>query len=563
MEKKIFLDKDDDLNKAVDTLISSPAEKIILNIPKNSVLGLSVHNFQVLERESETAGKELAIESVDERILELASLATIPAVNPVFKTKEKAVADVLPAEPSDESVEEKEEEKPARKSGRKKAAKKTVSDEKNVPIRVGKGRKKKEAEAEAAPIEMMEDIVPRREPAPEPPEPEEPVEYVPSRQVEEKVEKRTRRGRWFWTKAFLTLVAIGVVGYLAAAFVLPRVSINVSIKKTSVPFSYAVAVNTATGGPSVSGNTVNLPGELSVAKKNLTMSFPATGRSTTSTKSRGTIIIHNDYSQNQTLIATTRFESPEGKIFRLVKQAVVPKGKTLEAEVVADKPGPDYNVPPSQTWQIPGFTGKPQYGKIYGETKTSMTGGAEGEQTIPSADDIKKGRAEIEEALLDALRSQTTILDSENLKLLDNASAFSTTTESINQSLDGEGNFSIFAAGELRRLVFDEDMLKTAVFSELATSTMRMKIDEFSLDYGTSTVELALGTMSFRVSGSLVYEPDLDLEAFKGEILGLDSASLKEKIFALPELEKANISFWPFWVNSVPNRLSKVSITAE
>ena len=133
------MDKDDDLNKVVGQLTAVEAEKIILNIPKNSVLGSSVHNFQILERECETAGKELAIESVDERILELASLATIPAINPVFKTRERSVVDILPGlddvgateielvrqseVPNAErgGKEKIEGRKPARKSGVKKA----------------------------------------------------------------------------------------------------------------------------------------------------------------------------------------------------------------------------------------------------------------------------------------------------------------------------------------------------------------------------------------------------------------------------------------------------------
>ena len=149
LEKKIFLDKSDDLNKAVDSLISSPAEKIILNIPKGSVLGLSIHNFQVLERESETAGKELAIESVDEHILELASIATIPAVNPVFRTREKAVADIVPTLArvdmvEGESIEEKKPIKKTKAMAKTEKFPKTPKEEK--PKR---GRKKK---VEAPPV---------------------------------------------------------------------------------------------------------------------------------------------------------------------------------------------------------------------------------------------------------------------------------------------------------------------------------------------------------------------------------------------------------------------------
>ena len=66
-------------------------------------------------------------------------------------------------------------------------------------------------------------------------------------------------------------------------------------------------------------------------------------------KARGTLIISNEYSSDtQPLIATTRFETGDGKIFRLAESVTVPgvtivDGKRqpgiVEAVVIADAPG--------------------------------------------------------------------------------------------------------------------------------------------------------------------------------------------------------------------------------
>src|SRR5436309_13097062 len=95
-EKKFFLEKSDDLNTVVDRVISSPANLVIVNIPRDSVLAKTIHDFQVLKRECETAGKELRIESVDDHVLELAGIAGIFARNPVFRTRERIISDILP-----------------------------------------------------------------------------------------------------------------------------------------------------------------------------------------------------------------------------------------------------------------------------------------------------------------------------------------------------------------------------------------------------------------------------------------------------------------------------------
>lgn len=577
LEKKIFLDKDDDLNKVVGQLTALEAEKVILNIPKNSVLGSSVHNFQVLERECETAGKELAIESVDERILELASLATIPAVNPVFKTRERVVADILPNESANDLAEVilvKEEKiegrKPARKPIAKKPADEAIEIEKPKKPRVTRKKKAPAPEKYENPITAL---VAK----------EEPVEYVPAPIVEERiernverieknVEKKAKRGKRFWAITLGSVAVVLAAGYFAVADILPRATINISIQKTTVPFSIRVTADTAVNTPSVSGNVASLPGQLSVAPGNLSMNFPATGSSTLSTKAGGTLTVYNAYStKSQTLVATTRFESPEGKVFRLINRVVVPGMKTangtpssIDVKVMADKAGSDYNLPPSGGWKIPGFKATPAlYKGFYAESKISMTGGAEGNQIIPSESDVSEAKTKIEEALLNTLKSKTMILDSQNLKVMDNSSEFKVMSENVSSQVDQDGNFSVLAAGELRQMGFDEGMLRNTLIDFLSTSTEEITVKDFSMGYSTSTVDFSAGKMNFSVNGVLTYEPKIDLESFKNQILGLDGETLKTWIFALPGLEKANISFWPFWVKSVPDYLSKVKILAE
>ena len=95
-ERKFFLDKKEDLDSIVDRLINTRATKVILSIPKDSILGSSLNNFEVLKREAATANKELSIESIDDHILQLASVAKINALNPIFHKIERPVSDILP-----------------------------------------------------------------------------------------------------------------------------------------------------------------------------------------------------------------------------------------------------------------------------------------------------------------------------------------------------------------------------------------------------------------------------------------------------------------------------------
>ena len=81
-------------------------------------------------------------------------------------------------------------------------------------------------------------------------------------------------------------------------------------------------------------------------------------------------------------------------------------------------------------------------------------------------------------------------------------------------------------------------MLRDALVDFLSTSTEEITVRNFSMDYSTSTADFAAGKMTFSVNGVLTYEPKINLESFKNQILGLDGETLKTQIFALPGLQK-------------------------
>ena len=106
-------------------------------------------------------------------------------------------------------------------------------------------------------------------------------------------------------------------------------------------------------------------------------------------------MIYNKYSaEAQIFVKDTRFETPEGKIYRIDRAVTVPGMKnsggqtvagSVEATVYADKSGSEYNIGFSD-FTIPGLKGGLKYEKFYARSKTPMTGGMKG--TVP---DISEG----------------------------------------------------------------------------------------------------------------------------------------------------------------------------
>src|SRR3989344_6529655 len=133
------------------------------------------------------------------------------------------------------------------------------------------------------------------------------------------------------------------------------------------------------------------PGELQyetmTLSKETSLSVSATGEKHVERKASGNIVIYNNYnSESQRLIKNTRFETPEGLIYRVDKSVTVPGRKSeggvaapgsMEITVYADQPGSSYNIGLTD-FTIPGLKGDPRYEKFYARSKTPMTGGVSG-----------------------------------------------------------------------------------------------------------------------------------------------------------------------------------------
>ncbi len=557
-EKKIFLEKDQDVDSAIDEIVETSATRIILNIPKNSVLGISIHNFQILKREAETAGKEMVVESVDEHVLELASLAKIAALNPVFRIKERAVADILPKE-MDIGGRRTEEESVGGE----------ISAEK--PRRGKKENAKKDAkrEIEEREIDIFEEEIEKS--------PREP-EYTPLFEAKENPEEpekpRKERGKRRKKLVFAgVLILIFAAAFFVLTYLLPHVTIRLTIKKTASPFSSSVLVSTAVASSSFSTSTIILPGQIISAAGNVSLHFASGTEEHVETKASGMLTVYNSYSSApQVLVATTRFVSPGGKLFRSTERITVPGAKAASGtttpgsagvNVVAAEAGADYNVGPSTGWTIPGFEGTPRYDKFSAAALAPMTGGFVGTTTVPTKNDLVSAEGEIDQQLEGVLQSKISLLGSDNLKILPQSLSFATTSEQMTDSKDGQG-FDILAEGTIKEIGFDENMMKQAVLDSVTSGgSSGLQISDFTVSYGTSTPDFSSGKMYFSASGTIAYGPNIDFGKVKSEILGKGADQLKAIIFALPGLEEANVSFWPFWVNTVPTNPSNVNIEVQ
>ncbi len=562
-EKKVFLTSESSFeDNVVQNLIEEGIDRVVFNISRSFADASKKNFFKNVRGLADENGKEVIIESIDDHILEMASLAGLKALNPVFRVRERAVSDIFPSsqkkppsiprdvrESKSEPEEEEDEEiKPHKeKRGIKVFFRRKKKEEKRADI-----SEKEESSAKEAFVFV--------EPA-------------------KKRKKRISLGKkYVFVYAFAILILIAGAWYVI--FKLPSAEINLFMRKASAEFSESVEITVDETMYSIkTPGKIILAGEVLTSTQNMQMTFKANGIEQAKEKARGILTVSNSFSSApQIFVAMTRFESPSGKIFRVEKQITVPGSKvqngkiipsSIDIEVVADQPGDDYNLSPMSGWKIPGLKGTSKYNGFSAENKKPMSGGYVGEHLTATEEDKKSAEESVTTSLKDALSAQTLVLLSDSLKVPEEGVSFRITKKEYQYPKDDLEHFTIFAEGEMKQFAFDEGMLKEAIMEKAKKSLsgdIPMKATQFNVSYSAFQPDFDDGKMTVKVQGNILFMPDLDDETLKNELAGKTRSEMQRIIFSIPGLENAETSLepkWAFWVNSVPQSKNRIFIGIE
>lgn len=364
------------------------------------------------------------------------------------------------------------------------------------------------------------------------------------------------------------LSIIGVVGFLF----LPKAEVHVmpyrSTQNADLLFEGKVNAD--------SGNDRVLPVRVVEKEQEVLLTVEATGTSPGSAqKARGTIILSNAFSKDpQPLVATTRLESPEGKVFRLVEGVTIPgmsgtQAGTIEAAVIADQPGTDYNIT-ATTFTIPGFKGGPKYDKFSARSTKAMVGGSTssgGNQTIISKNDLEKSamaaKEQAKKSFLEGVASE--LLPGERV-LEENIDIISLKDATLPLSGTAATSFEYKNTFRVRGFIFSEETLKQRILSgeETVSGGIVFRPVSVVLSYGEAVPDFEGKTVQLKTHAIVTSESVVDREKFLAAILGKDEAGIDATLQSFPEIKRIEIVFKPQWFTaSVPNTTSRVTVLIE
>ena len=346
----------------------------------------------------------------------------------------------------------------------------------------------------------------------------------------------------------LGLILIVSLGYITLN---PKAEIEIWPVKDSLDLQTSATIDN-------SGKANSIPVEIFNSEKNLSENFPATGVKIKSEKAHGTIKVYNNYSTSpQILMATTRFISSDGKLFRTLARAVVPGTPgTIDVEVVADQPGPEYNIGPS-TFSIPGFAGTPKYTAFYGKSSESMTGGIKKEVAQVTKEDLaqaeksltSKALQDCQSSLENTISPQEYILiqKAENCKIGDFSSLAKVGDETDNFLLEVKVEGKILA---LKKSALT-DFAKNYIQSQLA-SDKQLQENSLEIQYDPKTIDLEANKMTLDLKISAKIFPVFDQDSLKETIRNKTSTDVRTLLKSLPGVANARVKLWPFWLSNTP-----------
>jgi hypothetical protein len=370
------------------------------------------------------------------------------------------------------------------------------------------------------------------------------------------------------------LYIFGVIAVLVAAFAVSTffksatVTITPIQQDKTINETFSAKKDVTSNGLSYQVVTVTKDIETSVDPKDIT------SEQKVERKAKGTIVIYNNFGPaEQKLVATTRFQTPEGLIYRLVNAVTVP-GKTtkdgksipgsVEAEVVADAAGPNYNVG-LKDFTIPGLkSDQAKYKEMYARSKTEMTGGFSGMEKVVTKDVLQKAESEMENSLKTVLSKDITSQIPADYILFKESLSYK--FEPSSTSNGSNGLPAIKKKGVASAIIFDRKQLTKAVLTKVLPDANSDLIKITNLDdlvfafQADATNTATVTSINFSLTGDADFVWVVDELKLKNDLLGLSKTNANSVMSAYPSIKEAWVMTKPFWNNRIPTDPKQVTI---
>lgn len=351
----------------------------------------------------------------------------------------------------------------------------------------------------------------------------------------------------------LTVALLAVIVFLSSK----RATIAIVTRPDPIEVNIRILVN----GPE---SNTSIAGSVALFVVDHTDTFSPTGNREEPGIADGSMTITNESALDQPLVATTRFLSSDGVLFRLKNYTVVPAKGSAEALVYADKEGAEGNIGPSK-FTIPGLSESRQK-QVYGTNTASMTGGIKIIGTL-SADDVSRAK----QVLLADMLDQGKAALSE--KQLGKTGVFSTVQEVISLSDNtavGDEVSAFTLVGKATVVGVFYDAAELSKLGEVLLSAraiddaeqVQPSGDDPVVTLGTFDADLNTAALDVFFRGIATINPEskqLDKIMFYGKTRD----EVRRYLLTLDHVYGVDVTFHPAWTQTVPHVAEHVDVVVK
>jgi hypothetical protein len=374
--------------------------------------------------------------------------------------------------------------------------------------------------------------------------------------------------RFFWVLVVVVVICAAIGLLMSTLFAGATVTLTPRSATVTVPQTLQAQVNAPAG---------ILPYQVITTTRTASTSVPASGTKQVSLPATGSITISNTFSTaSQDLVATTRFQTPDGKIYRIHTAVTIPGATkaadgsltagTVSAIVYADQPGADYNKGQS-TLTIPGFKGDPKYDKITAQT-SGLTGGLVGAQPAIAPADLATAEQALKQGLGNAMNDTVQSQIPKGLMLI--PGTLTTTYADIVQSPNSNGTATLSQTASASADVLKSEDLAAAIAKQTVQGYAGEAVDfadptQISIALAASST-VSNGSLKLALSGNPKLVWQFDPNALQQALVGKPKAEFETVLKSFAPAITCSVetpckaSVRPFWSSSFPSDPAKISV---
>lgn len=351
---------------------------------------------------------------------------------------------------------------------------------------------------------------------------------------------------------FLTVVLLAVIVFMSTR----RATITIISKDDPTAVETTVTVGEQLSATSVAGTVTS-------TQVSLTKTYQPTGNKQEPGVATGIITIHNETSNAQPLVATTRFLTPDDVLFRLEEYTVVPANGSVQAAVYADQKGEVGNIGPVSLWTIPGL-GASLRPVIYGSSDAPMTGGLRtigilSEKDIQKAeDDLRISLKEMGVAVLqERFPEFDGVFDIQDIAI--------ETDQDVGEEVSG---FDMQGTATVAGILYDASQLENFAGNALAKHVIddtevaiaSQQLPAVALD--SVDLEDGSGALAVTYNGVLTLNPE-SKQLQKTMFFGMDKDEVRRYLLSLDHVYSVEVDFKPMWVRTIPYVPEHVTVVVK